>query len=27
VLNRNADESAQLRKAIFGLLHSAGCVE
>ena len=26
-LNRNADESAQLRKAIFGLLHSAGCVE
>ena len=23
-LNRNADESAQLRKAIFGLLHSAG---
>ena len=26
-LNRNADESAQLRKAIFGLLHSAGCAE
>ena len=26
-LNRNADETAQLRKAIFGLLHSAGCVE
>lgn len=26
-LNRNADESAQLREAIFGLLHSAGCAE
>lgn len=26
-LNRNADETAQLRKAIFGLLHSAGCAE
>ena len=26
-LNRNADECAQLRKAIFGLLHSAGCAE
>lgn len=26
-LNRNADETAQLRKAIFGLLHSAGVAE
>ena len=26
-LNKNAEESAQLRKAIFGLLHSSGCAE
>lgn len=26
-LNKNAEESAQLRKAVFALLHSSGCVE
>lgn len=26
-LNKNAEESEQLRKAIFGLLHSSGCAE